>query len=148
MHWRTAKINTGCARTGAKIARSNLTQQAVEQGPSGVQYNEGGRTAGEGVWVSSPKTVLNATHVDGVHGDLVLGSITDEELGVGEGGVGRGGAVALVAGDDLDAVVLPDAETRVGGAEVDPDNSRVLALAGHPCLLPDGRTARQKGGGG
>ena len=134
--------------TGAKIIRSNLAQQAIEQGPSGVQYNEGGRTAGEGVWVSSPKTVLNATRIDGVHGDLVLGTITDEVLGVGEGGVGRGGAVALVAGDDLDAVVLPDAETRVGGAEVDPDNSRVLALAGHPCLLPDGRTARQRGGGG
>ena len=148
MHWRTAKINTGCARTGAKIARSNLAQQAVEQGPSGVQYNDGGRTAGEGVWVSSPKTVLKATRIDEVHGDLVLGAITDEVLGVGEGSVGQGGAVALVAGDDLDEVVLPDAETRVGGAEVDPDNSRVLALAGHPCLLPDGRTARQRGGGG
>ena len=109
-----AKINTSCVRTGAKIARSNLAQQAVEQGPSGVQYNDGGRTAGEGVWVSSPKTVLNATRVVGVHGDLVLGAMTDEVLGVDEGGVGRGGAVALVVGDDLDAVMLPDAETRVG----------------------------------
>ena len=79
---------------------------------------------------------------------MVLGAITDEVLGVGKGGVGRGGVVALVAGDDLDVVVLPDAETRAGGAEVDPDNSRVLALAGHPCLVPDGRTARQRGGGG
>ena len=54
----------------------------------------------------------------------------------------------MVVGEDLDAVVLPEAETRVGGAEVDPDNSQVLDLVGHPCLLPDGRTARQRGGGG
>ena len=65
--------------------------------------------------------VLTKDGVDGVHGDLVLRGIADEALGVGEGDVRRRGAVPLVVGDDLDAVVLPHADARVGGAEVDAD---------------------------
>ena len=48
--------------------------------------------------------------VMGVHRDLVLGRITDQTLGVGEGDIGRGGTVSLVVGDDLDTVVLPDTD--------------------------------------
>jgi hypothetical protein len=65
--------------------------------------------------------------VGGIHGDLVLGGVADEPLGVGEGDIGRRGAVPLVVGDDLDAVVLPHADARVGRAEVD-TNGRTLAL--------------------
>jgi hypothetical protein len=37
----------------------------------------------------------------GVHGDLVLGGITNQTLGVGETDEGRSGSVALVVGNDI-----------------------------------------------
>jgi hypothetical protein len=39
-----------------------------------------------------------------VHGDLVLGGITDETLRVVESDVRRGGSVTLVVGDNLDTI--------------------------------------------
>lgn len=55
----------------------------------------------------------------GVHGDLVFGGVADEAFGVSECHVGWGGAVALVVGDDLDAVVLPYAHAAVCRSEID-----------------------------
>ena len=46
--------------------------------------------------------------VNGVHGALVLGGVTNQALGVVEG------SVPLVVGDNLHAVILPDADTGVG----------------------------------
>lgn len=43
-----------------------------------------------------------------VHGDLVLGRITDQTLGVGEGNERGSGAVTLVVGDNLNAVITVD----------------------------------------
>merc|ERR1719198_106739 len=65
----------------------------------------------------------------GVHRDLVLGGVADEALAVGEGDVGRRGAVALIVRDDLHAVILPHADARVGGPEVDPDGRHGVPLA-------------------
>ena len=56
-----------------------------------------------------------------VHGDLVLGGITDETLGVGEGNERGGCAVTLVVGDNLNAVISEDAYARVGGTQIDTD---------------------------
>ena len=46
--------------------------------------------------------------VDGVHGDLVLSGIFDESFGIDEGDIKGCGTVALIVGDDFNAVVLPD----------------------------------------
>ncbi len=46
----------------------------------------------------------------GVHGDLVLGSIADETLIVGEGDIRGCRPVTLVVGDDLNTIVLPDTD--------------------------------------
>lgn len=60
--------------------------------------------------------------VVGVHGDLVLCGITNETLGVGEGNERRGGAVTLVVGNDLNAVIAVDTNTRVGGTQINTDS--------------------------
>ena len=52
-----------------------------------------------------------------VHRDLVLGCVADNMFGVREGDIGQGGSVILVICDNLDTVVLPDTNARVGGAE-------------------------------
>lgn len=52
--------------------------------------------------------------VVGVHGDLVFGGITDQSLRVVESDIGWGGSVTLVVGDNLDSLVGPDTDTRVG----------------------------------
>ena len=49
--------------------------------------------------------------VVGVHGDLVLGSITNQSLTLTESDIRKGGTVTLVVGNDLDTVILPDTDT-------------------------------------
>jgi hypothetical protein len=73
--------------------------------------------------LSADQTLGVEDGVDGVHGDLVLGSITDQTLGVGEGDIAGGGSVTLIVGDDLHSVVLPHTDARVGGSKIN-SNSR------------------------
>ena len=79
-----------------------------------------------GLNLSVVKTATNETlgiedSVVGVHGDLVLGGITDETLGVGETDERGGGAVTLVVGNDFNAVVTEDTHTGVGGSQINTD---------------------------
>ena len=60
--------------------------------------------------------------VVGVHRDLILGGVADESLIVGEGDIGWCRSVSLVVGDDLDSIVLPDTNARVGCAKVNADS--------------------------
>lgn len=46
-----------------------------------------------------------------VHGDLVLGSITDKTFVLGEGDIRWGRAVTLIIGNDFDTVILPNTNT-------------------------------------
>ncbi|GMR52836.1 hypothetical protein PMAYCL1PPCAC_23031, partial [Pristionchus mayeri] len=63
--------------------------------------------------------------VVGVHGDLVLGGISDETLAVGESDIRGSSAVTLVVGDDLDLAVHEDTHARVGRAQIDSDCVRL-----------------------
>jgi len=69
-----------------------------------------------------------------VHGDLVLGGITDQTLGVGEGNERRRGAVALVVGDDLNAIISVDTYTRVGGTQIDTDSRHLDLIIIYLCV--------------
>jgi len=51
-----------------------------------------------------------------IHATMVHGSITQQPLIVVESNIRRGGAVALVVGNHLYAVVLPHCHTAIGGS--------------------------------
>jgi hypothetical protein len=57
----------------------------------------------------------------GVQRGLILRSVTDETLAVGEGDIRGRGAVSLVVCDDLHSIVLPDTDARVRRAEINTD---------------------------
>lgn len=76
-----------------------------------------------------------------VHGDLVLSSIADKTLGVGEGNERGGGSVTLVVGNDFDTVITEDTYARVGGSQIDTNSG------GHgECVCGSGRGVSQEKG--
>ena len=58
----------------------------------------------------------------------MLGGIADKALRIREGDTRRGCAVAVFVGDDLDWLVLPGSDARVGGAQGDADRWAVNLL--------------------
>merc|ERR1719430_154186 len=78
-------------------------------------------------WSNQPLGVEDG--VGWVDGHLVLGWISNQPLGVGEGHVGWGGPVALVVGDDLHLAMLEDSNTGVCGAKVDTNSALLCHVA-------------------
>ncbi|KAF4516979.1 hypothetical protein B566_EDAN005581 [Ephemera danica] len=72
--------------------------------------------------------ILTKDGVVGVHGDLILCSISNETLCVCEGNITRRCTVSLVIGNNFDLAVLEDSHTRVCGAQV---NSYCGGFGGH-----------------
>ena len=69
----------------------------------------------------------------GSRGGVIRGELT-----------GRGGAVALVVGDDLDALIFPVADARVRGAEVDANGQSFNLQPEMQSERGDGYRARPK----
>ena len=65
--------------------------------------------------------------VIGVHGDLILGGITNQTLRVGESDIRGGGTVTLVVGNDLNAIVLPVPNARVGGTQINTNDRSLVS---------------------
>mmetsp|Transcript_32269 Transcript_32269/g.80929 ORF Transcript_32269/g.80929 Transcript_32269/m.80929 type:complete len:232 (+) Transcript_32269:1461-2156(+) len=64
----------------------------------------------------------------GVEGRLVLRSVTDEFLGLGEGHVRGRDAVSKVVGDDFHTALLEHTHTGVGGTKIDTDDGANVIL--------------------
>ena len=63
--------------------------------------------------LATDETLSVEDGVVGVHGDLVLGSVTNQSLTLAEGDIGGGGTVTLVVGNNFNTVILPDTDTTV-----------------------------------
>jgi hypothetical protein len=63
--------------------------------------------------------------VDGVHGSIVLGGLTDQTLLVGEGNERRGGERTLLVGNDLDIGAFVGSNARVGGTQINANGTVV-----------------------
>ena len=64
--------------------------------------------------LATDETLSVEDGVVGVHGDLVLGSVTNQSLTLAEGDIGGGGTVTLVVGNNFNTVILPDTDTTAG----------------------------------
>ena len=65
--------------------------------------------------LATDETLSVEDGVVGVHGDLVLGSVTNQSLTLAEGDIGGGGTVTLVVGNNFNTVILPDTDITAEG---------------------------------
>ena len=65
------------------------------------------------------KSILTKDCVGGVHGNLVLGCISDQPLRICEGHIAGCGPVALVVGNNFNFAMLEHTNTGVGGPKID-----------------------------
>mmetsp|Transcript_96145 Transcript_96145/g.253980 ORF Transcript_96145/g.253980 Transcript_96145/m.253980 type:complete len:142 (+) Transcript_96145:1215-1640(+) len=79
----------------------------------------------------------------GIPGDLVLRCISDQALGGSECDVRGRGAISLVVRDDLDSVIPPNSNTRIGGPQVNADGR---FSSSHACEIKRGWVRRAKVG--
>mmetsp|Transcript_68940 Transcript_68940/g.143936 ORF Transcript_68940/g.143936 Transcript_68940/m.143936 type:complete len:120 (-) Transcript_68940:74-433(-) len=77
--------------------------------------------------LAADQTLCVENSVFGIACHLVLSSVTNQTFGVGEGNIGGSSAVALIVGDNFDAIVLPHTDTGISCAKVDADRR----LLGH-----------------
>ena len=68
--------------------------------------------------------------VDGVHCDLVLGSLSDETLCISKSDIGGSGSNPLIISNDFHPIVLPQSHTRVRHPQIDYDRCS-LAFTSH-----------------
>lgn len=126
-----ARLGVGTALAPGQSAHQRARMQAWALTVLHVRLHHGVRkpTADEALRVEDG--------VDRVHRRLVLGGVADHALSLRERDVRRRRAVALVVGNNLDAVVLPDANARVRGAEIDADRRalNLLIILAHDCCV-------------
>lgn len=85
------------------------------------------------ILISERSTDESLHVVDGsgwIGGGLVLGSLSDEPLLVGEGDNGWGDSGSELIRDDLDSSVLEHSDAGVGGTQIDTDDWALVGLLG------------------
>jgi hypothetical protein len=83
---------------------------------------------GRVVHLPSYQTLSVEDGIDGIHGGLILGSVTNQALRLGESNPRRCRSVTLIICNNLDTLVLPDSNTGVRCSEVDANSGAVYFL--------------------
>jgi hypothetical protein len=70
-------------------------------------------------WISefsSDESLGIKDRIMGVFGNLILGSISNESFSLGKGNIRGSRSVSLIIGYNLNSIILPNSNTRVGSA--------------------------------
>ena len=86
------------------------------------------RDNGRVIHLATDQTLGVEHSVDRVHSSLILGSIADQALGFRESDPRRGGTVTLIISNDLNTLILPDADAGVRGSQIDTNGGPINFL--------------------